>query len=499
MKVIKDLVHGYIDIDPIQESLINTLHFQRLKDISQLTAQHVYPSATHNRFEHSLGVMFLSREAFRHLKTTMIQNFDVKEESYANILNHLLLASLLHDIGHAPLSHLGEKYYRRQEIKEHIASIIKERALNISSDVFTVGAKHELMSCYIVLENYLDSIQSAFPDVDMELVCRCIVGKKYETDNKWLEDIAIELLNSKTIDTDKLDYLMRDAFMTGISVPNIDIARLFKNITINPNTKTVSFFSQALPVIQNIIDSRDALYLWVYNHHTVVYSDFITEFYIKHLILNHELDHKFSDKMDPDKYFSCEAISTKLVSNSDLYAKLKQPLIMAPANRSNYTLRICPQLFERKFLKPLWKTLYEYKQFLEINLQDATLIRDLERAMCDENYCFRRYVAAELIKRCGLSWGEVFIVPRSNKFYSLDPSSVFHVYLQGNDKTIGQLLPQKDFGDLYKNVAFYVFGLEEKIDDIRIQFIELIKHKLPHKTQIEGQDTKLRWFGIENK
>ena len=66
-KVIRDVVHGYIEIDSLTEKIIDTYNFQRLKDIRQLTAQYVYPSATHNRFEHSLGVMHLAVQAFESL------------------------------------------------------------------------------------------------------------------------------------------------------------------------------------------------------------------------------------------------------------------------------------------------------------------------------------------------------------------------------------------------------------------------------------------------
>ena len=68
LKIIRDLVHGYIEINENEEGIINTFNFQRLKDISQLTAQHLFPSATHTRFEHSLGVMALTKKAFKSLK-----------------------------------------------------------------------------------------------------------------------------------------------------------------------------------------------------------------------------------------------------------------------------------------------------------------------------------------------------------------------------------------------------------------------------------------------
>ena len=321
--MIKDLVHGYIEIDSRVEQLINTLHFQRLKDIAQLTTQQAYPSATHNRFEHSLGVMHLSVVAFKILyKILKEEPHRIDETRLEVLLDHLTIASLLHDVGHAPFSHLGEKYYRKKEIREQIDKIINRKNFNIDNLIFLEGSSHELMSCYIILSKYSEKIIEMFDNkIDFELVCRCIVGARYQIRAKWVENLLVEILNSDTIDVDKLDYLVRDAFMTGVNVPNIDLVRLFKNIYIN--NKKITFRSNALPVIQNIIDARDSLYLWVYNHHTAVYTDFIIEFYIKHQISNFE-SNKFSDKLDPKCYFSCDAISESLVSNSDLRTKMKE-------------------------------------------------------------------------------------------------------------------------------------------------------------------------------
>jgi HD superfamily phosphohydrolase len=495
MKIIKDLVHGYIEINPIEERIINTPNFQRLKDIRQLTCQHVFPSATHNRFEHSLGVMYLSREAFSNLNKLLKEKYGVSDSNYNRLLFHLTIASLLHDVGHAPYSHLGERYFRRWEIQNQIQQLIENQNLKIDKEVFTIGSKHELMSCYILLAKYCKLLSTTKQEftVDYELLCRCIVGSLYNEESKWMEDIIIGLLNSTTIDMDKLDYLIRDAYMTGVSIPTVDIKRLFKNIFINPRSKKLSFCSQALPVIQNIIDARDSLYLWVYNHHTAVYSDFVIEFYIKHLILNYEKENKYEDKINPSDLFSCKAVSDLLVSDSDLYSKLKMAITLNDNILSKYTKEICPQLFERRFLKPLWKSIFEYRNFLENNIGDSTLINDLEKKMGDEDYIFRRYVAVEIIKKCQLSMGQVFIVPRSNKFYSLNPNNVFHIYLNDRDKEIGQLLPQKDFSKLYHNVAFYIFGVEEKIDEIKEAFIEVVSQMIPHKSDLSNDGTILKW------
>lgn len=502
MKMIRDLVHGYIEIDEFIEKIINTIGFQRLKDIRQLTAQHVFPSATHNRFEHSLGVMFLSDMAFESLSKILL-NASIESDHVRSLGFHLKIASLLHDIGHAPFSHLGEKFFQKPaKIRENIKSAVEYKNLTIDIDIFSEGSKHELMSCYIILSKYVDLLyhysKSEEVELNLELICRCIVGKSFKASEKWPEDTVIGLLNSNTIDTDKLDYLMRDVYMTGVNVPSIDTKRMFKNISVNTNTYSITFNHNALSVIQNIIDARDSMYLWVYNHHVTVYTDFIFEYYIKHLILNYETANKFCDKLNPHDFFSCKAISENNVSDSDLWSHLKLYAISATENKdeiSKYTKIIGRQLFERDFLKPLWKTIYEFNEFIDRNVQDDTVKVDLINRLGNMNdYTTRAYVAKELIEKCGLNLGEVFIVPRSNKFYSLDPKSAFNVHISGSDKNIGSLLPQKDFSKLYGNVAFYLFCHKDKMEGVKKEFIEIAKKRLPDQHKIERISTIPEWL-----
>lgn len=280
-KIIRDIVYGYIEIDDFIEKIINTLSFQRLKDIKQLTAQHVFPSANHNRFEHSLGVYHLSVLASSPLKRLLMDQH-IDDKKIDDLLFNFNIASLLHDIGHAPFSHLGEKYYQsKDKIASEIKNLIEHNNLSIKTDIFSTGSKHELMSCYVLLSNYKDLL-GIDKRIDFELLCRCIVGKEFSAnlndEEIWVKNIIIKLLNSGTIDIDKIDYLIRDAYMTGVSVPGIDIDRLFKNFYLNPDTKKLTFHHRALPVIQNIIEARDSMYLWVYNHHVTVYTDFIIEY-----------------------------------------------------------------------------------------------------------------------------------------------------------------------------------------------------------------------------
>lgn len=482
-KMIKDLVHGYIIIDEFIESVINTDNFQRLRDIRQLTAQHVFPSATHNRFEHSLGVMYLSNKAFCSLRQTMLAQ-GIKEEVYDKLHLHLVIASLLHDVGHAPFSHLGEKYFQNKDkLKTKLYDVINGKGLHIDLEIFDSGSKHELMSCYVIIKKYFDLIMQGFAEkqisLDMELICRCIVGAPYD-DYKVPANIIINLLNSATIDTDKLDYLMRDAYMTGMDVPSIDTTRLFRNITINENTNTISFFHRALPVIQSIVEARDSMYLWVYNHHITVYTDFVMEYYLKHLILNFESGNRFIDKLNPAQYFSESSIADKMISDSDLWTALKSHIKndVSTENLSAYTQRIFPQLYSRKFLTPLWKTIYQFRDFMEKNVEDTLRKTAIEKLGNMNDYRMRVAVAKELIKRCDLNLGEVFIIPRSNKFYSLNPKNVFTVYIDHRDTKIDKLLPQKDYREMYNEVAFYLFCRKDKKEQVSREFIDIISKPL---------------------
>jgi hypothetical protein len=83
--------------------------------------------------------------------------------------------------------------------------------------------------------------------------------------------------------------------------------------------------------------------------------------------------------------------------------------------------------------------------------------------------------------------------PRSNKFYSLSPGTVFTVYINGGEKKIDTLLPQKDYSKLYNKVAFYVFCKEDAISSVRENFIQLINEPFPTEEEIKDIGTQLKW------
>lgn len=312
-KFIRDLVHGYVYLTEFELTIIDTKEFQRLKDIRQLTSQQVYPGARHTRFEHSLGVLEMTRQAIQHLNTNGVLYTKETEIIGRKLQFNATLAALLHDVGHCPFSHLGENEFDKSEVRNMLYDVVSEKlpdtelCLELLEDKNDrekdLGARHEQISCIMILERFYSILSNVTVMtngaliVDFELIIRSIIGLTYKVDSQLLSDspervrdnqiknLIISLINSNVFDMDKLDYIMRDSFMTGIGTPVIDTQRLFRNMYLD-RFYSIIFTSKAIPTLQNIIDARDSLYMYVYNHHAVVFSDFIQTYIFRRLAHN---------------------------------------------------------------------------------------------------------------------------------------------------------------------------------------------------------------------
>jgi HD superfamily phosphohydrolase len=327
VKFVRDLVHGYVYLTEFDLKIIDTDEFQRLKDVCQLTSQSVYPAARHTRFDHSLGVLELTRQAIKNInRNGILEEIDNGERDTATYSKEFLsdqlqfnaaLAALLHDVGHCPFSHLGETQFDKHEVwneffevcnshksdqtfsKEFIDEITKMN----NEEVQRAGARHEQLSCIVILKKYYHllkeierkNVQTAEATesplyVDFELIVRSIIGMNYDIresskreENK-IKNVVVGLINSSIFDMDKLDYLMRDAYLTGIGTPRIDTHRLFRNMYLcDSGEYNLVFTQRAIPSLQNMISSRDELYMYVYNHHAAVLSDFMMTYIFRRL------------------------------------------------------------------------------------------------------------------------------------------------------------------------------------------------------------------------
>ena len=160
-KTIKDPIYGYITIDECYIKIIDSVFFQRLRNIIQTSYTSIYPSALHNRFAHSLGVYWLGKIAFNQLirnSKTLLEK--ITDKDLSDIRDTFLLACLCHDLGHSPFSHTGEKFYKITEINEALLSEVsnKEYKRDLQNQQRIVGKEHEIMSALLSIKEFGDLI-----------------------------------------------------------------------------------------------------------------------------------------------------------------------------------------------------------------------------------------------------------------------------------------------------------------------------------------------------
>lgn len=378
-KKIKDPVYGYIPIEvEYIRNIIDTPVFQRLRRVMQTSYSPLYSSALHNRFVHSLGVFYLGSIAANRLEEATLEGDYIPEESteekekIVKKLSHVFrLACLLHDIGHAPFSHTGEIYYiyykngEEQEVSvkrlhERLCKLLNSTVLKedlpAESDS---AAPHELMSAIVGIEEFSELIG----DVEcQEFFARCITGYIYKTTGH-LEEIKncfIGMLNSKVIDVDRLDYLIRDAYTSGFATINIDYVRLLNAITIKEykDKITLAYRKDAVSVIENVVYAHDAEKKWIQNHPVVLYETYI----IKH-ILEHLGDNLNTNEA---KLFSEESLSVKghtLKDDTKVSLMCDDDIIYLSKNK--FSDQLSKEFFDRNQRRhPVWKSEAEYEAYI---------------------------------------------------------------------------------------------------------------------------------------
>lgn len=232
-QVFRDPVHDYIHIQhQLILDLIDTREFQRLRRIKQLgTASFTFHGAEHSRFTHSLGVY----EIARRICDKFARNFPEKtpgdggwDDSERLVV---LCAALLHDIGHGPYSHTFERIFKTD---------------------------HEALTVEIILSpetevnKLLKAVASDFPDK-----VASVIQKTYPNPQ------VVQLISSQ-IDADRMDYLLRDAYFTGVNYGTFDLTRILR--VIRPYSQGIAFQISGMHAVEDYIVSRYQMYMQVYFH-----------------------------------------------------------------------------------------------------------------------------------------------------------------------------------------------------------------------------------------
>ena len=226
-KIINDPIYGFIKIKKgIISQLIDHPYFQRLRRISQLGLSYlVYPGANHSRFHHAIGCIHLMNKAINQIR-------EKGHEITNNESEALQIAILLHDIGHGPFSHA---------LEHSIAS-------NIS---------HEKLS-----NLYMNNLNARF-NGKLSLAIK-IFNNQYE--KKFLHQLVCSQL-----DMDRLDYLNRDSFFSGVTEGKIGTERIISMINVADDTLVIE--EKGIYSVEKFVIARRLMYWQVYYHKTVIVAE----------------------------------------------------------------------------------------------------------------------------------------------------------------------------------------------------------------------------------
>jgi len=310
-KIINDPVYGFITIDhPLILQMISHPYYQRLRNIHQMAFAHlVYPGAVHSRLHHSLGAYHLMCMALNELKSKGIE-ITAEEELGAK------LAILLHDIGHGPFSHALENELIRDVQHEAISILIMQK-LNIEFS----GQ----------LQTAIDIFTGDHP-------------------KKFLRQLV-----AGQLDVDRMDYLNRDSFFTGVAEGVIGYDRIIKMLTVVDGELMVE--EKAIYSIEKFLVSRRLMYWQVYLHKTVLSAEMMLVKIIrraKELIKTGQTVKAASDELD---FFLQNASSgSSMEQHIKTFCRLDDHDVMATIkNWSRHPDKIlailCRSLVERNLLK----------------------------------------------------------------------------------------------------------------------------------------------------
>jgi len=396
-KILNDPVYGFINIPQgIIYDIFEHTYFQRLRRIKQLGMSHlVYPSAVHSRFSHALGATFLMNEA---LITIRNKGTEITDEEF----EAAMIAILLHDIGHGPFSHALEYSIVKNVSHEKISLLFMEKL----NEQF--GGK-------------LDMAISIFKD---------------EYHKHFLHQLV-----SSQLDVDRMDYLRRDSFFTGVSEGAIGTQRIIKMLDVVDDKIVVEH--KGIYSIESFLHSRRIMYWQVYLHKTVLVAE--------HLLMNILKRAKEVSK-NGEELFATPALSYFLKNDIDdkafdedknalqNYAILDDYDILAAIKTWAYHAddKVLRDLSQRLINRKFFKIEYSDKEFTATRLKKLQKETQSQLGISDTDLAYY-----------------VFTDHTSNYMYSNTGGSIDILFKDGKVKDIADVSEQLSVAKLKKPIRKY--------------------------------------------
>lgn len=347
-KVFKDPIHKYIYVqDRMIWDLINTKEFQRLRRIRQLgTSFFTFHGAEHSRFSHSLGVYEITRKIISRFERNRFPDWPQEEKRLC------LCAALLHDTGHGPFSHSLEP-------------------------VFDVH--HEDWTCRIIqgdteINRVLSQESSDFPDR-----VAAVIRKTYE------KPIVTSLISSQ-LDADRMDYLLRDAYFTGVNYGTFDLERIVRML--RPHQGKIVVKETGMHAVEDYLMSRYQMYWQVYFHPVTRSAEIILRKIMQRAKDLFQDEYAFQFLIDP--FPSLFEGSLNIQEYLMLDESLLQATLMQWVSEKDEVLAdLCERFIHRRLFK--YETLEPWNEQKEEEIK-----AQLEAAGMDAVYYLERDDAADL-------------------------------------------------------------------------------------------------------
>lgn len=467
-KRVLDSVHGYITIpEDFCDYIIDTPFFQRLRRIEQTSCRVLFPSARHDRFIHSLGVY--------HLGTKIVEaiNRNCKgklPDNYENVEDNYLIACLLHDVSHTPFSHTFEDFYNNDSnnLADSLAKVLDSEVFNADRvDREWKAAPHETMSAILAVTCFSDFVKA--PVYDLEFIARMIVGFQYSDPAKSFENAFVELLHSKILDADGLDYACRDAAMAGYSTNMIDVDRLLDEIYVVNDAKDgdkykVCFSNKAINEIESVLGVKHFQQYNVFAHHVVTYDQELLKEAMKSAAYLHLTGKETFDSKEREAALK-RLCNMEAFTSPFTFGIHKIPLLYPSDDDFVSLMKYFPndyyihQWLTRHYeLQPLWKSKSEFKHIFGDTLGATSL-------KATDLWVFSPECKRFLCEQFDIAEHNVWILEPEMKD-RFGSASNLNVYIDGDVKQYKELYPKgrmyfNDLGEQFKYIYIPV-GIDKK-------------------------------------